>query len=167
MNDQDKYSKALEAVKLKMTDSGCSKVAFKAFSNSFNKISQGESGEISEDDLLPVDQVPKLSDLEHYAEEGEKVAKQIVVINLNGGLGTSMGLDKAKSLLPVKNNLSFLEIIAHQLMYLREKMEAKIPLLLMNSFRTDKDSVELLNSIENLKQGQNDIPYSFYSKSSS
>ena len=37
-----------------------------------------------------------------------------VLLKLNGGLGTSMGLDRAKSLLIVRNNLTFLDIIARQ-----------------------------------------------------
>ena len=37
-----------------------------------------------------------------------------VVLKLNGGLGTGMGLEKAKSLLPVTGGLSFLDLIAQQ-----------------------------------------------------
>ena len=36
------------------------------------------------------------------------------VLKLNGGLGTSMGLEKAKSLLPVKDGKTFLDLIAEQ-----------------------------------------------------
>ncbi len=36
------------------------------------------------------------------------------VLKLNGGLGTSMGLEKAKSLLVVKDGLTFLDLIAEQ-----------------------------------------------------
>ena len=36
-----------------------------------------------------------------------------VVLKLNGGLGTGMGLEKAKSLLPVKQGLTFLEWARH------------------------------------------------------
>lgn len=45
---------------------------------------------------------------------GEKYLPQTVVLKLNGGLGTSMGLDKAKSLLPVKGEDSFLDLTAKQ-----------------------------------------------------
>jgi hypothetical protein len=36
------------------------------------------------------------------------------VLKLNGGLGTSMGLEKAKSLLEVKDGKTFLDLIAEQ-----------------------------------------------------
>ncbi len=36
------------------------------------------------------------------------------MLKLNGGLGTSMGLEKAKSLLPVKEGKTFLDLIAEQ-----------------------------------------------------
>ena len=36
------------------------------------------------------------------------------VLKLNGGLGTSMGLEKAKSLLTVKDGKNFLDLIAEQ-----------------------------------------------------
>jgi UTP--glucose-1-phosphate uridylyltransferase len=72
------------------------------------------------------------------ALSGKKALSQAVLIKLNGGLGTSMGLEKAKSLLIVKNGLCFLDIIAKQALL------AKIPLVLMNSFSTREDSLALL-----------------------
>ena len=36
------------------------------------------------------------------------------MLKLNGGLGTGMGLEKAKSLLPLKGNATFLDFIAKQ-----------------------------------------------------
>ena len=40
-------------------------------------------------------------------------------MKLNGGLGTSMGLDRAKSLLEVRDGLTFLDIIARQVLWAR------------------------------------------------
>lgn len=40
--------------------------------------------------------------------------QETVVLKLNGGLGTSMGLDKAKSLLTVKGKDTFLDLTAKQ-----------------------------------------------------
>ena len=37
-----------------------------------------------------------------------------MIIKLNGGLGTSMGMDKAKSLLTVRDGRSFLDLIVAQ-----------------------------------------------------
>jgi UTP--glucose-1-phosphate uridylyltransferase len=58
--------------------------------------------------------------------------ERTVRIVLNGGLGTSMGLIGPKSLLKVKQEFSFLEIILHQAELSRCR------LALMNSFTTDE-----------------------------
>ncbi len=50
------------------------------------------------------------------------------MLRLNGGLGTSMGLTGAKSLLEAKDGLSFLDIIARQVLALREAHDARLPL---------------------------------------
>jgi UTP--glucose-1-phosphate uridylyltransferase len=66
------------------------------------------------------------------------------VVKLNGGLGTSMGLDRAKSLLEAREGLSFLDVIARQIVRLRERHGVAVPLVLMNSFRTRADSLAVL-----------------------
>jgi UTP--glucose-1-phosphate uridylyltransferase len=55
-----------------------------------------------------------------------------------------MGLNRAKSLLPMRGRLNFLDLIARQVLTLRERVGARIPLLLMNSFRTEEDSERAL-----------------------
>ena len=62
------------------------------------------------------------------------------MIKLNGGLGTSMGLDRAKSLLEVRDGLSFLDIIARQVLAAREEHDVTLPLVFMNSWRTRDDT---------------------------
>ncbi len=57
-----------------------------------------------------------------------------------------MGLSEAKSLLKVKNNYTFLDIIANQ------AIKSNIPLLLMNSYNTQEKSLELIKKYENLNQ---------------
>ena len=50
-----------------------------------------------------------------------------VLLKLNGGLGTSMGLDKPKSLLPVHaNGRTFLDLIVEQVSVLRRKFGAQV-----------------------------------------
>lgn len=51
---------------------------------------------------------------------------QTAVLKLNGGLGTSMGLEKAKSLLEVKDGHTFLDLIAEQIKYTRSITGAKV-----------------------------------------
>lgn len=61
-------------------------------------------------------------------------------MKLNGGLGTSMGLEKAKSLLTVKDGKSFLDLIADQIKYTRQHYGSKVRFVLMNSFSTSDDT---------------------------
>jgi UTP--glucose-1-phosphate uridylyltransferase len=75
----------------------------------------------------------------------------VVVLKLNGGLGTSMGMTKAKSLLEVKDGHTFLDVIARQVLHLRERHGAPIPLLLMNSFATRDDTLAALERYPELK----------------
>jgi UDP-N-acetylglucosamine pyrophosphorylase len=68
---------------------------------------------------------------------------QAVVLKLNGGLGTGMGLDKAKSLLEVKDSLTFLDFTALQVTHLR-KTNPDVKFMLMNSFSTSEDSMNFM-----------------------
>ena len=74
---------------------------------------------------------------------------QTVVLKLNGGLGTSMGLDKAKSLLPVKDGLSFLDLIAKQVQFIRGDTKEDINFMLMNSFSTSADTNAAFKQVGN------------------
>ena len=56
----------------------------------------------------------------------QKLLSQTAVLKLNGGLGTSMGLEKAKSLLEVKDGKTFLDLIAEQIKYTRKKFDSKV-----------------------------------------
>ena len=73
------------------------------------------------------------------------------MLKLNGGLGTSMGMTKAKSLLEVKDGHTFLDVIARQVLHLRERHGARIPLLLMNSFATRDDTLAALERYPDLE----------------
>lgn len=115
------------------------------FARYYEQLTKGETGLIPEADIHPVETVP---DLEHLDEEcdtaGERALSKTVFVKLNGGLGTSMGLDRAKSLLEVRTGLSFLDIIAKQALH------AGTPLVLMNSFRTNADSLQIMRAYPEL-----------------
>jgi UTP--glucose-1-phosphate uridylyltransferase len=55
-----------------------------------------------------------------------------------------MGMTRAKSLLPVKDGLSFLDVTTRQIVRLSERTGVAVPLVLMNSFRTRDDSLAAL-----------------------
>jgi UTP--glucose-1-phosphate uridylyltransferase len=61
-----------------------------------------------------------------------------------------MGMDRAKSLLCVRRGLSFLDIIARQVLRARQEHDAPLPLLFMNSFRTSADTMAALARYEDL-----------------
>lgn len=62
----------------------------------------------------------------------QELLAQSAVLKLNGGLGTSMGLAKAKSLLVVKDDKTFLDLIAEQIVYTRKKFDSNVRFILMN-----------------------------------
>lgn len=72
---------------------------------------------------------------------------KLVIIKLNGGLGTSMGLSIPKSLMEVKTGYSFLKVITSQIEVLRKKHGVEIPFLLMDSFSTVDPSREALEQM--------------------
>ena len=87
------------------------------------------------------------------------------MLKLNGGLGTSMGLDKAKSLLEVKGGAAFLDLTAKQVVSMRKKFQQPIKFMLMNSFSTSADTLAFLQkgypglaSEEGLEMLQNKVP---------
>ncbi len=123
------------------------------FRHYYAQLLAGETGAIPEEEIEPVQDLPDAGQLPgDLARAGEKHLARTVFIKLNGGLGTSMGLEKAKSLLPVKNGLTFLDIIA------RHALHHGIPLVLMNSFNTRADSLALLRNYPDLI---GDIPLDF------
>ncbi len=105
----------------------------------------GRSGTVSGGSLAELGPLPRLEDLDDTLAAREALP-HTVIIKLNGGLGTSMGLEQAKSLMVAKNGLSFLDIIVHQIQFLRRHDSAALPLLLMNSFSTDADTLSALES---------------------
>jgi len=76
---------------------------------------------------------------------------QLVVIKLNGGLGTSMGCSGPKSVIPVRNDLTFLDLTVQQIEYLNKTYDANVPLVLMNSFNTDEDTMKIIRKYSGFK----------------
>ena len=86
--------------------------------------------QLPEADIEPVEELPRLEDLAAAAPGGAAAAELLAataVLKLNGGLGTSMGLERAKSLLPVKDGATFLDLIARQVARMRARRAASFP----------------------------------------
>ena len=95
------------------------------------------------DALEPVDDVPALEELDG-AGDPTAILDRLAVIKLNGGLGTSMGLHGPKSLIEVKPGHTFLDVIARQVLALRARHDARLPLVLLDSFSTRARTLEAL-----------------------
>jgi UTP--glucose-1-phosphate uridylyltransferase len=104
---------------------------------------------IPESAIEPLE-MESLADVQVDEETAAAAIATTAVIKLNGGLGTSMGMDRAKSLLCVRRGLSFLDIIARQTLALRKAYGAPLPLIFMNSFRTSVDTMEALERYADL-----------------
>src|SRR3954468_9849371 len=138
----------LEACIQKMRDAGVAGVAIDTFAELYERLAAGETGLIAESEIEPVESVPDADELPEV-DAGE-LLDQAVVIKLNGGLGTSMGMTRAKSLLEARDGQTFLDLIARQVLGLRERSGARVPLVLMNSFATREDSLAALARHEGL-----------------
>jgi UTP--glucose-1-phosphate uridylyltransferase len=152
----------LEAAVAKMRAEGLGDAAVESFARQYERLRGGESGTLAEADIEPVASLPDAEEL--TAEADRELLDRAVVVKLNGGLGTSMGMTKAKSLLEVKQGRTFLDLIAEQVLELRERSGARLPLVLMNSFATREDSLAALERHGDLAAGlpadfvQNKVP---------
>ncbi len=131
----------------KMRAEGLPEEAVDTFAHYEGLLREGDQGTLPESSLEPLEELPDASEL---PESDGSALGQAVVLKLNGGLGTSMGMTKAKSLLEVKDGLSFLDIIVRQILHLRERHGAPVPLLLMNSFATRDDTLAALERYPDL-----------------
>ncbi|MEZ5120494.1 MAG: UTP--glucose-1-phosphate uridylyltransferase [Solirubrobacterales bacterium] len=139
----------------KMRADGVAEAAIATFADLYERLRAGDTGMIGESGIDPVESLP---DAEELGPGGEDVLDSAVVLKLNGGLGTSMGLDGPKSLLAVKEGLTFLDITARQILALRERTGARLPLVLMNSFSTRAPSLAVLSRYPSLRA---DVPADF------
>ncbi len=132
-----------------MADAGVDTTAIEVFAHYYRLLEHGETGLIPETSIDPVE-MESLADVEVSDDVAREAIGKTVVIKLNGGLGTSMGMDRAKSLLCVRRGLSFLDIIARQVLHVRELHDVSLPLIFMNSFRTSTDTMAALARYETL-----------------
>lgn len=147
-------SQLLDAFESKMRAAKLPEVFIDIFGYYFEQLAKGQTGMIAESEIDPVVSLPDAEVFPtEYKSIGEDALEKTAVIKLNGGLGTSMGLQAAKSLLPVKNEMTFLDVIARQV------MQQRLPLLLMNSFSTDADSLQCLAKYKEL--ASDNLPLSF------
>ncbi|XP_037940362.1 UTP--glucose-1-phosphate uridylyltransferase isoform X2 [Teleopsis dalmanni] len=117
------------------------------FADLFGRFLQEEGPSIDWDKIqkLPANAVMDYTTLK--APKNEQIRKmldKLVVIKLNGGLGTSMGCHGPKSVIPVRSDLTFLDLTVQQIEHLNKTYDANVPLVLMNSFNTDEDTEKII-----------------------
>lgn len=142
-----------------MTQAGVHPQAIDVFAHYYEQLESGATGMIAERDVEPLAEPTRLADVAVTEHQQREALGATAIIKLNGGLGTSMGMDKAKSLLDVAGGNSFLDIIVGQVRHLRAEYGVRLPLLLMNSFRTRADTLAALEVYRGL--GVDSLPLDF------
>ncbi len=122
------------AIRDTLLDDGAHPLFVDVFRQMYHHFERGQSPHIPEDAVTAAGTFPTLQQLSGYADRGRAIRRNVISIKLNGGLGTSMGLTGAKGLLEVREGLSLIEMAIHQ------SHCDRIPLLLMNSYRTSSDT---------------------------
>lgn len=142
----------------KMRSEGVAEAAVETFSRYYEQLREGDVGTLPESGLEPVEELPDAEELPEDEAGASEALDRAVVLKLNGGLGTSMGLDAPKSLLQVKEGLTFLDVIVRQVLGLRKRFDARLPLVLMNSFATRESTLAALESHPDIAA---DVPIDF------
>ena len=140
----------LQQARTKMSEAGVSEAAIDVFSHYYGELEAGATGLLREDTIAPLTDPPMLEDVEIDEASAAEAIRKTVFIKLNGGLGTSMGMAKAKSLLPVRGGKSFLDLIVDQVRAARARYDAPLPVLFMNSFNTREDTLAALAAHDDL-----------------
>lgn len=133
-----------------MRERGLGPEAIRVFEHYFHQLEAGALGTIPEDAIEPLRDIQTLGEVVVTDEQAREALSKTAVIKLNGGLGTGMGMTGAKSALEVRDGLTFLDIIALQVLALRKQWDVELPLVLMNSFRTSKESLAILEKYPDL-----------------
>jgi UTP--glucose-1-phosphate uridylyltransferase len=135
---------ALDLSLRRLRDDAAGEAVQAAFARRFAQLQDPEAGLLAGDALEPVENVPELTELDGAGDRA--ILDRLAIIKLNGGLGTSMGLHGPKSLIEVKPGHTFLDVIARQVLALRARHGARLPLVLLDSFSTRARALEALPS---------------------
>ncbi len=134
----------LSAFTKKMEEAELPPVVIDTFAHYYEKVITGETGMIRNSDIQAIspDEIEEAENLSPYTDAGKKAFENAVMIVLNGGLGTSMGLTGPKSLLEVKEGKRFIDIIVEM------ARQRRVTLALMNSFSTHQETEDVLSRMD-------------------
>jgi UTP--glucose-1-phosphate uridylyltransferase len=133
---------AINAAEAKMREAGQPEEAIRNFASACERLTSGQSALVPSAELEPATGVPALDELP--VADGAGVLGRFAVVKLNGGLATTMGLRAPKSLLEAREGLSFLDIIVAQAAWLRRRHRVSLPLVLMDSEATQRQTLEAI-----------------------
>ena len=136
-----------------MKSSECTDAQIKRFCARVEAFLSDQKMNIPESAIRPVEELTSLKDIEPDAS----LLRQVAMIKLNGGLGTSMGLTGPKGLLTVKEEHDFYSILHNQMEAFANKLKYRPPLIFMNSFSTEEQTTERLKELG----FEQDVPWSF------
>jgi UTP--glucose-1-phosphate uridylyltransferase len=140
------------AVLAKAEAAGVHAAELAALRRRLRQLGEPQAGRLPGGVLEPVADLPRLDELpEPSPGQARDVLGRLVIVKLDGGLGTGMGLSGPKSLLVVKPGMSFLDVLAAQVLALRERHGARLPLVLMNSAATRDPSLDALRRYDGLR----------------
>lgn len=128
-----------------MREAGADGVAIEVFERQLADLRRGRSALVRDADIEPY-RSPPLPD----SDSDRDAIDRVVMVRLNGGLGTSMGMERAKSLLPVRRGLSFLDVIVGQVLHARQVTGARLPVTFLHSFSTSADCLAVLRRTRGL-----------------
>lgn len=149
---------ARAAAEQRLREDGSRDAAVAAFLDAFDRLAAGGTGAMPEAGITAIHDLPDAGLLPDPDEAALDALGETVVIKLNGGLGTSMGLSGPKSLLAVKGDDTFLDLTAQSLLGVWRRTGRDVPLILMNSFATREASLAALKPYGDLS---GDLPPDF------
>ncbi|MGZ6670836.1 MAG: UTP--glucose-1-phosphate uridylyltransferase, partial [Solirubrobacteraceae bacterium] len=86
----------LEAAIEKLRADGAGEATVAAFRHYYERLRAGDAGVLPEAELEPVRDLPRFDGLPDDEDAAAAAMDHAVVLKLNGGLGTSMGMTRAK-----------------------------------------------------------------------
>lgn len=107
--------------------------------------------EPGEDLVVPYNRLSRASNTD------SSLLTKLAVLKLNGGLGTTMGCVGPKSAIEVRDGMSFLDLTVRQIESLNNEHNIQLPLLLMDSFNTESETLKIVKKYKN--RNVNIVPF--------
>src|SRR5699024_12836751 len=117
----------LSEAQQRMRSAGVPDTAIDVFTHFYEQLRSGATGMIPEADVKPLTDVVRAADLNVDSAVQRDAAAVTAIIKLNGGLGTSMGMPRAKSLLHVRAVRTLWAIIVRHAQDVRRGLGPSLP----------------------------------------